>query len=443
MKQRSDTPQEQPTEDKADLRLLRFNIMGLGSLQIINYIIPLLYLPHIIRAIGTQEYGQIVLALAVIGYFSMLADFGFGYSAVHAVASNQNDKKKLGEAGTAIIAAKILLATISWLSAFAIFNYADISPDLRRALNIASPIILANALNITWYFQGAQKLKEIISLQIAIRASGLFLVFTFIKDPASAVLLLGIEIYMATATTAASWILFSLARPFKLTKPTAIKLRETIIDSAPLFASSLFTSLYTNALTIILGLTSTRTEVAYFAIADRIVSAIKRLLNPLLQALFPHIVKLTSKDHQLALNFLNPLFKRIFITTAAISALLGLFSQTLIAIIGGQQASPALPVLLAMSPQPLLVALSNVLGVQLLFAFGYAKNVAKAQLLIGVVASISALFIGSFYGALGIALTTTSAEILIVLAFYFISKKYLEFPKILRQHTPTNSNENP
>ena len=53
------------------------NFLSLFLLKGIDFLIPLLTLPYLLRVIGSDGYGQIMFALALINYFIGFAYYGF------------------------------------------------------------------------------------------------------------------------------------------------------------------------------------------------------------------------------------------------------------------------------------------------------------------------------------------------------------------------------
>ena len=71
------------------------NISYLGVVQGLNYILPLITLPYLVRVIGVEKFGVISLATAVISFFLVITDYGFNYTATREVALNKNNNEEL------------------------------------------------------------------------------------------------------------------------------------------------------------------------------------------------------------------------------------------------------------------------------------------------------------------------------------------------------------
>ena len=72
-----------------DIRRLLKNFFSLSVLKLINAILPFVTLPYLIKVLGFQQYGAIVLALSLIAYFQSITDYGFNLSATREIAKHR------------------------------------------------------------------------------------------------------------------------------------------------------------------------------------------------------------------------------------------------------------------------------------------------------------------------------------------------------------------
>src|SRR5437879_13462413 len=77
-------------------RLLH-NIAALGSLQIANYILGLVTIPIVTRALGVESWGHVAFAQVVLNYFIWVTNWGFYLSATRKVAANRGNIAALSE----------------------------------------------------------------------------------------------------------------------------------------------------------------------------------------------------------------------------------------------------------------------------------------------------------------------------------------------------------
>ncbi|MFA0423118.1 oligosaccharide flippase family protein, partial [Vibrio sp. 10N.222.54.A1] len=53
------------------------NIFMLFISQGVNYLVPLILVPYLVRTLGAESYGEFNLALSIILYGCLFIDFGF------------------------------------------------------------------------------------------------------------------------------------------------------------------------------------------------------------------------------------------------------------------------------------------------------------------------------------------------------------------------------
>ncbi|EFO2744992.1 O100 family O-antigen flippase, partial [Escherichia coli] len=67
------------------------NILFLGLIQGSSFLLPLILLPFLIKTLGTETYGKMILYQVFFLYLSTIIDFGYNFSATQNIARNQND----------------------------------------------------------------------------------------------------------------------------------------------------------------------------------------------------------------------------------------------------------------------------------------------------------------------------------------------------------------
>ncbi|RYY11278.1 MAG: flippase, partial [Cytophagaceae bacterium] len=65
---------------------------SLFSVQIANFLLPLLTVPYVVRIIGPDKLGLLNFSQAYVTYFSLLINYGFDMAAVRSIAANREDK---------------------------------------------------------------------------------------------------------------------------------------------------------------------------------------------------------------------------------------------------------------------------------------------------------------------------------------------------------------
>src|SRR3954454_10568809 len=90
---------------------LRRNIFALSVLQVINYTVPLISVPYLVRVLHPSGFGLLSFAQAIILLFDIITDYGFNLSATRTVAGCREDTEMLSRTFWVTLCAKLMLMT--------------------------------------------------------------------------------------------------------------------------------------------------------------------------------------------------------------------------------------------------------------------------------------------------------------------------------------------
>lgn len=107
-------------------KLLISNVLSLMLVQGINYLVPILTLPLLVKSLGVVGYGKLAFYLAFINYFILLTDFGFNLSASREISLLRDCKEKVSEVFFNVFYAKVMLCSISLFVVLSFIVYRSI-----------------------------------------------------------------------------------------------------------------------------------------------------------------------------------------------------------------------------------------------------------------------------------------------------------------------------
>jgi PST family polysaccharide transporter len=90
------------------------NFFSLTLLQVINYLLPLILIPYVIKHIGIEKYGLLNFAQSISIFVMVFFDFGFSLVAVNKIAKNKLFGKR-NEIFNSIYIIKIVIFLIIFL----------------------------------------------------------------------------------------------------------------------------------------------------------------------------------------------------------------------------------------------------------------------------------------------------------------------------------------
>lgn len=355
--------------DVAHKKRLFSNFFSLTILQIVNYALPLLTLPYLVRVLNVETYGLVMFAQSFILFFNILVDFGFNLSATKDVSIYRDDKDKLTEVYSSVIIIKCLLILVSLVLLTLIISFSGKFSENKSIYYLSFLWVVGQALFPVWYFQGIEKMKYITIVNIVAKFLFTSCIFVFVKENSDYLLVpLFNGLGLVIAALIALWIIHVSLKQ-KISWQKFSTLWFYFKQSSVFFLSRASLSMYTSANSFVLGLFSSNAIVGYYAIADQLYKALQAFYTPLSQVLYPYIAKeknigLFKKIFKLSviLNVIG-IFILFFIVKDVFELL---FTQKI-----GMESITVFNIFLVAS---LIVVPSILLGYPFLGALGYSKE---------------------------------------------------------------------
>lgn len=394
---------------------LRHNIAVMGALQGANYLISLLTLPYLTRVMGVEEFGRVSFVQAVMALIIALTDLGFSWSATRSIAVNRDNRQFVSRVFAATWAAQWCLAIGSILVLSALVPTVTFLRDDASLYYVGFGLVIGNVLLPLWLLQGLERMREVALIQLIGRVATLPLLFMLVKTPNDAVWAVASfsagPIVAGIATV--NWIYRSgLVERFR---PSPSEIGNAITGASVLFLSKISMSIGALLPPIILGVVAGTTEAGYFGVADRVRRAVQALLGPISQALYPRMTLLFARDREAAQSLVSHSVMLVIILLGSAGVGIWVFADWIVRIIAGPDFGPAAGVLRCLAFLPLLVGVSNVLGIQVLlpnnFNAQFTKITSSAALLsVAIVVPLSYV-----NGAKGAAIAGVVAELYVCL----------------------------
>jgi len=408
-------------------KVLFKNFTSLSILQISNYIFPLITLPYLVRVLGPEKYGLINFAAAFTGYFTILTDYGFNLSATQEISINRDDKQKVTEIFSSVISIKILFFILSTLIFLTIVYVVPQFKENLILFLVTFLSVLGTALFPLWFYQGIEKMKYILNINLSIRIIITILIFIVIKSE-NDYLKLAVLNTMAQFAIGVAGILLAFKKlGIKYSFPNLEQIKAQLKNGLSLFLSTVSINLYTTSNTFILGLFAPLNVVGYFAAADKIRMAFQGILSPMSQSVFPYVNKMLSESYERFINFNQKLFKISLTIGAIISILLFLFAELIVNIVLGQNYQSSVLVLRIIAWLPLVIFLSNVLGIQTMLPLNKQKSFALILFFAAMINLTLSFILVPKYFEIGTAISVLITETFVTIAFFmFVMKNKIQ-----------------
>jgi PST family polysaccharide transporter len=400
-------------------RTLLTNIFSLSGIQIVNYALPVLTVPYIVRVIGPDDYGLVNFAQAFSAYFILIVSYGFDFTATREVAVYRDDKEKLSEIFSSVITAKILLFVLTLLIFIPV---VFLIPKFRADADIyvyAYLVIIGMVLMPTWLFQGKEKLARLSLFNFLVKLLYAASIFIFIKNKSDYLL---IPLIFSIAQIVVGGVSYVYAvKVFGVSmKLTGLKnIGNALKDGWKLFLSTLSINLYTTSNVVILGILGSNLNVGYFAAAGKIITVIQGLLlMPMNQSFYPRIASIMNESREKAIILLKKLTIFVGLITFLASVLILIFSNFIIRIVFGGKFIEAVECLRIMAFAPFLIGLSNVFGTQAMLVLKMDRSLLIITTIGAVISIILNIILVPIFLQNGTAMSWLITEFFITAGFY-------------------------
>lgn len=408
------------------------NILYLYGMQAINYVIPLVILPYLIRVLGPEEYGRLGFVLSIIQYLVLISDYGFNLYSASRIAKNQKNKIKINEIYSQTIYSKFLIFIATLIFLFVMVSLNERFYDVRFLLCIALIQVVGTITTPVWLFQGLEVMRNFAILNIVSKIICLPLVFAFVKSKSdiSYAVLFQTSVYFLNGIIS----LYLVKRSgIKFVKIPLHVILTNIKNSSAIFLGTFSISLYTVSTPIIIGLLSSNYELGVYSAADKIRAALLGLFVILGNVFYPRIQRLMSENVDLAYQLIKRILKYQIIVCLFATIIFYFVSPVIVKYYLGSRFDDSVVLLKIMAPMILLIPTSIILSNYILLPFGH-------QRLFGVIPVITAclhlsytIILIRYYGSIGASISILITEIVSLILLLVINIKLGNIQKIFRK----------
>ena len=383
-----------------------------------KFVLPLIITACLTRRLGPDAYGVISYLTPVMGYFILLFDFGFNFSATKKIAQHRADPVLIEKTIAAVYTAKILLVLAGFLPLMLLLLCIDL---LRQYVLLTVLYYLSTAAQIfipDFLYRGLEKMEGVTTRYILAKLLTAVLIFLAVRDDGGLIL---VPLAYLIGTVAAALhtnhhMVKKLGYRVALggLREAAAELRESGIYFVSTFAS---TALSVTS-TFVMGIVGMPTaQIAYWGVAFQVVQAVQAMYDPITTSIYPHVAG--KRDHKFVLLITLCLLPLV----AAGCVLLYCLAGLAVKIIAGSAYLAAVPVLQALTPMLLFSFVAQMLGFPLLGALGRERQasfttlVAAGAQILGLVG----LALSHHFTLLSLALLRNVTELIfMILRIYFV-----------------------
>jgi PST family polysaccharide transporter len=395
------------------------NFLSLSTLEVVNYIIPLMTLPYLVRVLGPAKFGAVAFAQALVAYFVILTDYGYYLSGPRQISINRNDTLEVSRIFSRILIIKCLLMTITFLVLIIIiFTVPRFTSD-KFLYIFAFGNVVGDLLFPTWFFQGMERMKYITMLYLVAKLFFLVAIFVVVRTQEHYVY---VPLLNSLGLIIAGIISLVIIRRYfhiQLLLPPMMDIKRELKNEWHFFVSTLSMSFYTYSGVFILGLVAKETYVGYYSAAEKLIRAVQRLLWAGSQSVYPHINRLAAASKKGALRFLRK-FSLVFVASFLLaSIMIFVLADFIVRILLGPQYLDSVVVLRILAILPFIISVGNVFGVQTMLAFDLKEVFSRILFITASVNLVLVVILSLLYQHIGASIAAVVTECIVAGAAFF------------------------
>ena len=407
------------------------NLINTGT----QMLFPLITFPYVCRVIEADGIGQINFFQSIISYISLFTCLGIPMYAIREIARDRSDVVKMNRTAMEILLLHSMLTLVGYaIVAILCLTVPQIQVNIPLFL-ILSLTIFFTAIGCEWFYQGIEDFKYITIRGLIIKTVSVVLLFIFVKSKTD---LLYYGCYTVFGVLGGNIFNFFRLRKYIHRENiifSELHIKRHIKPVLKVFSFSVVTSIYLQLNTVLLGFLKNALAVGYFAAATKVMQMLLMMSSCLGSVMMPRASHLIAEDKK---DEFNRLIQKSYDFTLAIALpmTIGLIfcAPSLITALCGVKFEHSILPSQIIAPIILMVAISNVFGIQVLFPKGKI-NIVTLCCGIGAVADlILNLCLIPFFSYIGTSIAYLGAEVATTVSMYFIGRKYIPILYFKKSH---------
>lgn len=407
------------------------NLINTGT----QMLFPLITFPYVCRVIEADGIGQINFFQSIISYISLFTCLGIPMYAIREIARDRSDVVQMNRTAMEILLLHSMLTLVGYaIVAILCLTVPQIQVNIPLFL-ILSLTIFFTAIGCEWFYQGIEDFKYITIRGLIIKTVSVVLLFIFVKSKTD---LLYYGCYTAFGVLGGNIFNFFRLRKYIHRENiifSELHIKRHVKPVLKVFSFSVVTSIYLQLNTVLLGFLKNALAVGYFAAATKVMQMLLMMSSCLGSVMMPRASHLIAEKKE---DEFNRLIQKSYDFTLAIALpmTIGLIfcAPSLITALCGVKFEHSILPSQIIAPIILMVAISNVFGIQVLFPKGKI-NIVTLCCGIGAVADlILNLCLIPFFSYIGTSIAYLGAEVATTVSMYFIGRKYIPIIYFKKSH---------
>ena len=261
----------------------------MSLLQCFTLIAPLLTYPYLVRTLGSELYGWVILAQVVASYASIVVGFGFNEVTARHIAIHRGNEEKLSEIISSVMFTRLCL----WVVSLLLYCFIIVMIPAYRAYKwlflLSFGCTFNELLFPIFYFQGIEKMGYITWITLIIRAISVIGIFLSVRTAS--------DYLIVPALTGLSYIIGGILALYiifvrhrvKFHIPSYRTIKQYLGDSSTIFLTNVISTIKDKLNYILMGTFVPMSQIVIYDLGSKIAGLLMQPVNIIATVLYPRI----------------------------------------------------------------------------------------------------------------------------------------------------------
>ncbi|BCX31021.1 flippase [Latilactobacillus curvatus] len=389
--------------------------------QVFVLLVPLITMPYIARVLGPTGVGINSFTNSNTQYFILIGSIGVSLYGNRQIAYYRDNRVEASQ----IFWEVFLMRLVTIVAALALFfGFLWFVKDYHQAYLMQAILIVAAAFDISWFFMGFENFKVTVLRNIIIKLISLACIFIFVKNQGDLTLYIAI---LSISQLIGNLTLFPYLKHY-IDMPDWHKLKiwRHFQPSLVLFIPQIATQVYLILNKTMVGKMVSVEAAGFYDNSDKIVKMVLAIVTATGTVMLPRVANTFAKgDHEQVKKYLYQSFD--FVSAVSVPMMFGIaaIAPNFATMFFGKDFAAVGPLMMVESIVILMIAWSNVLGVQYLMPTGHNKEFTISVTVGAVVNIILNVPMILWLGTQGAMIATVISEISVTAYQFYVVRHEL------------------
>lgn len=267
------------------------NFSFLSILQFFQLLIGFLLFPYLIKVLGKNNYGIVIFAQAIVGYFLLVLNYGFNITATRQIALHKNDTNKLHEIISSTYISKCIIFILISILFASMLVFIPFLSNHKEIYVLTFFSLIGWLLYPEWYFQGVEKMENITYVILSSKLISLITIIIVVKEANDYYYVPIINSFsmIISGTISVVLLIISLGKKNITFTYSGRQIKEQLINGSSIFLSNIVANTKDYFNTFIIGVFLSFDMVAVYDFANKIIRILIIPSSILYRVVFPKI----------------------------------------------------------------------------------------------------------------------------------------------------------